>query len=329
MLRNYCKIVIGGKYVIDFVNNIKIESSFETLTDTCTIIVPRKLKFQNKPIIIGEDSLFKVGDSVSVTLGYWPKTKTLFEGFITGIKPGKPVEIKCEDAMWLFKQTTFTKSWRSLTLGQMLDELIDVAIKSPFWINYQLDVDDTLRTSSLGKFVVNNGTPAQVFELLRKNYGFYTFVRNHTIYCGLAYYPKLRSTGKFVMGENIIKNDLEYQSEKDVKIKIKATSILPNSKKIEVEVGDGDGAVRSLFFYNLDKESLTKIATQNISKYKYSGYKGSFETFGYPFIQHGDACAIVDKYTPERSGEYLAKKVVYSFGMDGYRQEITLDQQIK
>ena len=71
MLRLQSKITFtsktdGTEIVFDFVNEVEIETSYENLTDTAKITIPRKLNFDGKPIAVGVDSIFKRGDSVKI-----------------------------------------------------------------------------------------------------------------------------------------------------------------------------------------------------------------------------------------------------------------------
>ena len=102
MLRLNSKITFtskatGDEIVFDFVNNVEINTSYENLTDTAKITLPRKLNFDGKPIVVGVTSLFKRGDKVKIELGYFPNLRTVFNGYIgliTQKKGNKPSIIK-------------------------------------------------------------------------------------------------------------------------------------------------------------------------------------------------------------------------------------------
>lgn len=129
------KVTIGNNYPsnsplaerIDFLNNVKIESSFKTLTDTCEIVVPRIDGWIFKgdrninnfslytPNALGsrvsdaEDEnalLFDKGNIVRVFLGYDYQDKMMFHGYVSEASTLSPFTVKLEDAMWLLKQKT-------------------------------------------------------------------------------------------------------------------------------------------------------------------------------------------------------------------------------
>jgi hypothetical protein len=47
-----------------------------------------------------------------------------------------------------------------------------------------------------------------------------------------------------------------------------------------------------------------------------------------PFVRHGDNVKIINPALPDQDGTYKVKKVVYSGGVGGLRQEIHLDFKI-
>lgn len=73
---------------------------------------------------------------------------------------------------------------------------------------------------------------------------------------------------------------------------------------------------------------LLKLATEALEKLKYEGFRGSFTTFLQPMVRHGMAVKLIDPLIPDRNGVYLVRQVITRFGMEGGRQEITLDRKI-
>lgn len=72
---------------------------------------------------------------------------------------------------------------------------------------------------------------------------------------------------------------------------------------------------------------MKAIADDEIERLKYDGYKGSLTIFGNSF-NHGDIINLKDDSYPERNGRYLIKKVVTTFGQNGFRQKLELDTKI-
>jgi hypothetical protein len=308
-----------GQYFFDYVNEVEVNSSWENLTDTAKITLPKKLSFKNKPLANGADALFKKGDKVKIELGYAGKLletlNTVFEGYISAIKPNVPFTIECEDAMWLLKQSTVTKSWKSVSLKALLFDTVN-----------GLDViaDDI----ELGQFRVTRVTPAQILQELKEKYGLYSWVRDGKLYCGKVGSLLNANIRKFVFQEDVISADLAYLRKNDIKIKVKGISILPNNTKIEVEEGDSDGELRTFNYYNLKEADLRKVVKEDAARLRYEGYKGNFESFLLPFVRHGDIALLDDLLLPDRKGKYLIKSVNTTFGQGGGRQKIEIDRKL-
>ena len=111
MLQCQCNISITSKGTnrkvsFNFVHSIEIESSYENLTDTCKITLPRKLTFEGKKLFEGNDPIFKRGDNIEVQIGYVPNITTVFVGYIKNVGTNVPTVLECEDEMYLLKQWT-------------------------------------------------------------------------------------------------------------------------------------------------------------------------------------------------------------------------------
>ncbi len=316
MFKMSCHITVG-KYYFDYVADINISSSIETLTDTAVITIPRKLSLDGKYIATGDDRIFNIGDPVEINLGYDNNLKTVFKGYLKDISATVPVTLFCEDNMYLLKKTKIQRSYSQITLNQLLQDIL------PSGIHYKaVDV-------SLGKFRINNASVAKVLQEIKTTYGLLSYFKNDVLYSGLAYWTDDRKEASFAFQRNIIQNRLQYKRKDDVRIKIKAISILPDNSRIEAELGDDDGDLRTFHYYNLDKKALEHIVAEEIEKLKYTGYYGSFTTFGEPMMQIGDIAHIVDNQYPERQGKFLIKQVIRQFGVKtGYRQRILLDKAV-
>jgi hypothetical protein len=342
MLLPKCHITItqntsGRDKVIEFDYLVDADSdhNIETLTDTGTIKLPRKLTWGGTPIALGDSSvdgkaLFKRGDKITVQLGIGNSLKTRFIGFIKSIKSGVPVTLNCEDSMFLLKKNPVTHNFIGASVK--IEDVLKVIL--PTGMEY------VCADLTIGDLKINASTPAKILEDL-KSQGIYSYFRNITengvtrsvLYSGLAYWPEKREKATFKFGTNepvkgfglIIKDDLEYVLAEDVSLKVKATAIAADNSRINVEVGDDDGEVRSVFKYKVSKADLTIFANSELERFKYTGYRGSFTTFGEPAMEKGDIAVIEGgKYNPD--GSYLIRQVKVSSGITGYKQIIYLDQ---
>ena len=128
---------------------------------------------------------------------------------------------------------------------------------------------------------------------------------------------------------------MERKSLKDVAYEWLAETshkrIVKTNNKIEVTIGDDDGAHRTLHttFKEADTEEKLRVwAEGQLNSLKYTGYYGSFETFGERYVRPGDSANLVSIKYPEKDGVYLITNGIRSFGLNGYRQKIELGPRI-
>jgi hypothetical protein len=70
------------------------------------------------------------------------------------------------------------------------------------------------------------------------------------------------------------------------------------------------------------------FTTRDLEKFRYTGFRGTFKTFGVPIVRHGDKVQLVDPVIKDRNGLYIAKGIETTFGLDGYRQQIELGERV-
>jgi hypothetical protein len=332
MLRLTSKITITGltdTYVFDFVTDLSITRTWDNLTQSGKMTLPQKIVWKNKEFIRGDNPIVKRGNAIKIELGYNGVLNTYFDGFISKVIPARPVQIEFEDYMWVLKQATVNKYSKSnLTLNQLLSDLVTGI---PF---VAADVN-------IGTFQADKVNVVQVLDYIKQNYGLISYIRNGTLYCGLAYWLSDDAFGsggllkeadrprtfERIFTQNIIDSKLEYNRLDDQKIQVKAVNINDDNSRNELTVGDADGDVRTIFQYNVSEDELRKVALNYLDKFRFEGYTGSFTTFGDQFCDHGDTVRIVDPIIPDRNGDYLVKKVETTFGTSGFRNEIELDGQ--
>ena len=94
-----CRIRLG-KFTLEYINNVEVNTDVDNLTDTCSITIPLALFFEGKPL----REHLKRGDKILVELGYNGDLNTVFIGFIKSLKMGTPLVVDCKDNMFLLKK---------------------------------------------------------------------------------------------------------------------------------------------------------------------------------------------------------------------------------
>ena len=310
----------GSFITIETINEVTITRSFDTQTQTAKVILPRNLKYDNKNIYEGTDPLIKRGNKIELYAGYYPNIPLLFSGYISKINNNVPLEILCEDDMFLLKQKQAPNlSYKSVNLRTFIEKMLGDS-KIPF---NALDAE-------LGQIRTQNASIGKVLQVLRNDYGLYSYFVNGKLYVGLAFQTNQAKEQVFLFERQMIVDgmDLIYLKKEDVRVQIKGVIISKDNKKKEYSYGDSDGELRTIFQYGGTKKELDQKAQSFLEQMNYTGYYGSFNTFLEPTVVPGDH-AIIDSYKyPERKGTYLIKSVETSFGTNGGRQKIELERKI-
>jgi len=355
-------------FILNFVNEIEIASGWQNMTDTCKIVLPRKVYLKDNngtrvswfgKVFYGDDPfgtnvapLILRGDKIKIELGYnYPdatlneviETNVVFEGYINKIQNKMPITLECEDRMWQLKQIKVPdKSFsnKTYTVQKMIQEFLDAQDSTKdIKLITGSSIGQKIETNLNAEFRTQNDTIGSVIKRLKEEARLYSYFRNQNeLRCAsIVYFPSDRKTSVFNFQKNIISDNLEYKKKED--IKLGATCISLNVKdagtnkngtkktkkeRLEVFVGDKDGELRTLHYADKSIAEMKVLGERELRRFFYTGYFGSFTTFGLPKVKHGDEVVLEDKVLPERNGSYLVKSVKTTFGQGGYRQDVEL-----
>ena len=316
MFRLCAKVEIKGdrSWSLDFVTAVEITRDTEKLTAEAKITLPKKMKWDGSAEIP-----VRRGDSVRISLGYDDSLQLAFVGWVRDVGFKTPVVITCEDDMFKLKQMpAVKKAYRSVTLETLLKDQ---------GITHRLNI---MGEQSLGAYRVTADPVAPLLRHLSHQGVRPSFPYRDgepVLYCGVLFERDSTPAQVFKTGLNIISDQsLQQQKAENMRLRVKAVSLMPNNKKIKIEVGDSDGEHRTLHTYNKTESELKAWAEQEIKRLKRDGLTGSFTTFGYKLVDPLDAIGLIIDGT--KMGVYQVKKVVIKYGDGGFRQEITLGLRV-
>lgn len=310
------KIEITGsrKWDIDFAHQVEVVRDMECLTDTCSITLPKRVKWDGE-----SETPIKRGDGVKVWLGYDGQLELAFVGYVRDVGLKTPVVITCEDEMYRLKLTPAKPmAYRSVDLSTLL---ADQGLGSAKVMGEQM----------LGAYRVTDATVASLLGRLSEN-GIRSFYMmeggGSVLYSGVLFERGTQPVQVFRTGLNIISDqNLTQQKAEAMRIKVKAVSLLPDNTKLKLELGDQDGELRTLHTYNKQEAELRAWAEQELKRLKVDGLTGSFTTFGFRLVDKLDNIGII--IDGQKMGVYQVKKNIIKFGVSGYRQEITLGYRVR
>lgn len=315
-----------GELTMNFVNDVILKHSLKDVTNTANIKFPKRVlvnkkdKWATKPI----QEVIKAGDRVTVKLGYNGKLRVEFLGYVRNVNPTIPLEIECEDDMYLFKRMAVAPARIKGTLKDVIKYIAPDYVKNAIILDTDLGGPFTTGTA-------DSDTALKVLQRIEEVYGLKsTFIikDNAPVLCVGTQYIAMAGTNavKYIINENTISNDMQFVRAEDLKITVTAKSLQKNGKTLTAKFkGDKDGDARKIAIPGLSQMQLENAAKRLYEKSKVSKMDGSITTFGAPYIIAGMRANIDCKEFEIKQTENYADEVEVRFGpAHGYRRVITL-----
>lgn len=310
-----------SEFSIRRISEVSIESSWKTICDTAELVLPRNVKdFDNKKV----KEVFQRGDKVEIYLCYGmdEDLKLEFSGYIDKVSADYPITIKLQDEMWKLKQTPVNFASKDIKLHEFIQKFIKT---------YPVDIDSTV---SLGAVRFSKVTFGEVLKKLQDDFSIYSFIRNGKLTIAKPYSDVTDIVPVFDLERDCVSNDLNYLSKDERLVKIigqsmqklaKAVKKREKDKKLKFEFGDADATSTINWTFSVTNlKDLESEVKRMYNDWKKEGWDGSFTTFGYPSVQHGQKVKLTSSLYEDRSGTYYIDSVKKKFSRDGYRQEIEL-----
>jgi hypothetical protein len=312
-----------GDFCFSRANGVTVRKSTSTIGATATIKMPMSAVIENKGErsgLVEVQHALKVGDPVSITLGYNDYKNEEFSGFVKNINPNNPLELECEDNNFLLRKKNINKSWKSTTLKEVLEEIVS---------GTDVKLSDDIPEMGLEPYYIKNKDGAWALQDIVEKYMMTAyFQKDGKLYAGLHYTQKTGEETLVLNGKdvNVISSDnLKFRKSDDVKIKIKAVWIKKDNSRVIEEAGDENGALRTFLADNISsKADLKDFANQQLKQLKFDGYEGNVKTFLIPFIEPGYTVNIKDSSFPDREGSYYVESTKVTAGDSGMRREIEI-----
>ena len=325
-----CRITIGA-YQFTRTSGVEIQSSWKTIGDTATLKMYGYANLENADGSITRhaalEKVFKVGDQVTIELGYDGVLRTEFTGYIAEISAKIPIELRCEDEFFHLKRQKVNRTWQNTTLADILKDLLPTA-----------SLSQNIPKLSISCFRADRTTAYGVLKELKDSYLLAAYFRQNKLFVGLPYTEFTSADtsikgglAKYAFQQNIINDELRYSAKEDVRMKVKVVALHQNGKKTTVpDVGDPDGVERTVVLHTetTDVAELKRVGLQKLADMKYDGYRGTFTTFGEPYLIHSGTAELTDPLRPERTGRYLVDSVNTSFGPQGFRREVEPSKRV-
>lgn len=313
MFELVCKITIGG-YQFDRVNHVSIKRSIYNLMAEALIKVPATALLRRKGESITRVETAKnirVGDSVSISLGYNGRLTREFTGYVKAINLKTPIEIECEDQFYQCRSMNIT-TFGKISLRDLLSKCgLEVAVAEEL---------------TLSNFVIKEKSVAFVLSRLQTDYGLTIFFDLEKKIYACRRFGVVGDKVKYELRRNVINDDsLQFHRKEDTKIEIKAICFKKDGSKVEAVKGEKEGSTKTLYFYNVeDMKELAALAEKELERYSFDGYQGQIETFLLPMAIPGMIAEVKDPFYAQRDGDYYIESVETTFGTSGARRKIEI-----
>lgn len=309
------KIEIGD-FVFNSVHEVEITKSVLELVDTAIIKMPTKFKIRKNNEQKYIEEVIKAGDPVKITLGYEGKYEGVeFVGFVKKVNPKIPIEIHCEDAMWLLRRKNISKSWKKTTLKEVLNEIVS---------GTEIKLSKRIPDVALESWIIRSKNGTQALQDIKETMAMTVFLEDDgTLYCGLQQATNVGQRVRYDLNYNLVENNLEFKTADEKKIKvIYSWTDKKTNKKKTYTAGDDGGEERRFNLNSVaDEKVMQSMADKVLKEAKYDGFEGDITTFLIPYITRGMAMELIDADHKNREGNYFTKTVVTTFGMSGARRK--------
>lgn len=339
-----CSIAIG-QATFDRVNYVEVRSTWKELGDTCTIrlpfahgkIVPDSTN--NESILYtkknGETVQLKQGDFVTVDMSYThngkKRTFNEFVGFVKRIKPGRPVELECEDYLYLFRKTNLTKSYKNLNVSEVVKDIV-AKVNAKYSSNYPVKLVGN-QDIKVDSFRIDNANAATALQAIKERCMLTAWFRNDELYVGLPYLPVNATPVKFALSgplTNIHDNSLVFVKSEDRPFRVKYVGLGKDNKEVVVYSPKEDNGGEQVTIRRTDVSDVTMLQhlADTIHKQKqFDGYEGTIGSFLIPQVKHSWSVELQDEEYALHNGRYMVDEVVTTLD-GGIKRTITIGKKL-
>lgn len=323
------------KYTLKGFKSVEIKKSVHQIAQTAKLIVPTSVVIRNHDMasrIVLADKI-KEGDKINIALGYDGKNNTEFTGFIKTINYKMPLEIECEDEMYLFRNTPLKAVFHNMDIRDVLAKICSEVSKK--W-SVPFSFFDKMPSITVKNFIANGQSAMWALQQLKDWYPmlgiFLTDINGQQIlYCGLLYQdlgkPRVKYGLSGSINNTVSIQELKYQTTtKTVKVIWEVRQ--PDGTIVKKEFGDSGAelVLKKKISGNVSDDVLRAMSQQEMTQKNYVGYTGKFTTFLYPQCDFGTIGNLNDPQFPDRQGNYFIGTVTTKFDTSsGGRREPEID----
>jgi hypothetical protein len=305
-----------GNYKLGLLQSVEIHKSVDLLADTAVVIVPGVVYNQSLDI----EEKVKVGDPVTVKLGYDDNLVTEFEGYLQRIDTDdNSIIFNLEDGIYLTRKPVKDKQFNNVTLKQIAEYcLFEIGMKG---INCTYEI-------TYEKFVIKNANAYDVLKKLQDDTNANIYMKDNILNIHPPYIEKGGDV-YYDFAFNVEESDLKYRNKDDRRFEVTVEGVGLDGKKQTVTVGVTGGEKRTVLVSSpMNKEDLKKRGESKMEYLTYDGYEGSITGWLIPFVEPTYSAHIYDKEYEYKTGSYYVVSVTTTFDENGGVRKVELGRKL-
>lgn len=304
-----------GNYKLGLLESVEIHKSVDLLADTASIIVPGVV--YNQSLDLEEKA--KIGDPVTIRLGYDDNLETEFEGYLQRIDTDdNNLTFNCEDGIYLTRKSIPPKVFTKCKVSDVTNYCANYLGLS---LNCKLDTQGAF----FEKFVISpNDTVYNVLSKIQESTKANIYMKGKELNIHPAYIEKGGDV-QYDFAVNIESSDLKYRSKNDRMIEVTVNAVGIDGKKKTITIGQAGGDKVTVNSKTTMTENAMKTTAENTLKYhSYDGYEGSITSWLIPVVEPTYSAHIHDKEYEFKTGSYYVVSVTTTFSDQGGVRKIEL-----
>ena len=326
------------------IESIEINSSRKSEPDTATIKVPRLGNLDLNTIKVYDRVVIRLGHEEGV---YAPRD--IFYGVVQRIAPNYPLEIICQDWLWLIRRAWYSDPAMKLptkdnseSINAIMIELInDLKNNDEKFADLNLITSEDFNSVKYyGEFPIGNRNYGAIFDdLLQHGWDMFMIPGEKTLWFGprdnLPIVNPQQWTPIFASGLNILNPDIKYETASGIKkVEIRAKTDKRKSKDADgtYEPSDNDKNGETLKFEIPGVDKNANFTPNKYAELMYminskQGLSGQFKTFGLSFFHHWHKCklevGLPGKYI---DNHFFPSAIDYRYSSsDGFKMDVKFE----
>jgi len=320
------KIKIGS-WELATLDSVKINKSVESLADTAVIVLPgakinRALEVEDK---INE------GDAVEIWLGYDNNLLLEFKGYLNRFETDdNTIKLECEDALYLFRKNLRNRELKNISLENLLNEIVrevnQINAADGMPTNYTVENSYSFVWD---KFTIYKATAFDVLKKVQDETRANIYFKDNVLHIH-PQYSEIFNDGAVIydFAHNIEKSQLKYVLQRDRRVQVEVSAILPDGTSRKVRYGTSGGTIKHVNLSTANEASMQARAEQEWNLFVYDGYEGNLTAWLLPQVEPAYRIRIQDGDYPHKDGNYYVVAVDTKFSSSGGERTVTIGKKI-